>query len=156
MQPLATIPYFQPQFVCDQWDFHVDLEGLIPFWDMKCFSSQGYCNLALDFWIFLVFSTLPTYNLWPMSGDENWKNLDQNSIGYIIWNYDIVQKHFLAFWILNLLSKHVLRASPTVLGMWSCTVKLDQENPMFWLRIIWHVAVAGKGLSSTVHLQKRV
>jgi hypothetical protein len=39
--------------------------------------------------------------------------------------------------------------------------KMDEENPTyagkwFWLSIIAKVAVAGKWLSSAVHLQKRV
>jgi hypothetical protein len=31
----------------------------------------------------------------------------------------------------NQLNHMVIRASPTVLGMSSCTVKLDEENPIY-------------------------
>jgi hypothetical protein len=56
----------------------------------------------------------------------------------------------------------VLRPSPVVLSMWSCTVKFDERNATnaglidsgkwVWLRIIAQVAVAGKRRSSSVHL----
>ncbi len=66
----------------------------------------------------------------------------------------------------NITIKTSLKASPAVLSMGSCTVKMDEENPtcacltqkncLGWLSIMAQVAVAGKMLHSSVHLQKRV
>jgi hypothetical protein len=43
----------------------------------------------------------------------------------------MLMKFIRSCWWLTRFSQQVVRASPMVLSMWSCTIKLDEENPKY-------------------------
>jgi hypothetical protein len=114
----------------------------------RCTVNQKSCDYMAHFWKREV-------NIWRLVilfMCPLWQVKSSNQIGNVPWNSQKMNSEF-----------RVLRASPSVLSMWSCTVKLDEEKFKsaglaqengFWLRIIIHYTVTGKRHSNAVHLEK--
>jgi hypothetical protein len=108
---------------------------MFPLWRVK--SSNQIGNVP---WNSILF-------MFPL-----WQVKSSNQIGNVPWNSQKMNWEF-----------RVLRASPSVLSIGSCTVQLDEDKSKygglaqeigFWLSIIVHYTMAGKRHSNAVHLQK--
>ncbi len=67
---------------------------------------------------------------------DGWLKTNNSNNNKAVWQFVFRIKNFKIFSVVQGPKEYLIRASPTVLGMWSCTVKLAEQYPTYavWLR----------------------